>query len=231
EVVIAGGADACVLPLAIAGFSVMRALAREKESPERSCRPFASDRDGFVLAEGAAALVLESLEHAQKRGATIYGELVGYGSSADAYHMISPDEAGDGAVRAMECALKKADLTSEQVDYINAHGTGTPVNDRAETLAIKRVFGSHVSRLVVSSTKSMTGHMMGASGAVEAIVCLLTIRNSIVPPTINLDHPDPECDLDYVPHQARKARVEVALSNAMGLGGHNSCVIFRRFPS
>jgi len=206
----------------------MRALAMDNECPERACRPFDRTRQGFVMAEGCAILVLEDYEYARARGARIYAEVIGYGSTNDAYHLAAPAENGEGAARAMAMALRKAGLRPEEVDYINAHGTGTPLNDKFETAAIKTVFGAHAYRLAVSSTKSMTGHMMGAAGAVEAMVCVLALRDQIIPPTINYRYPDPDCDLDYVPNQARPARLRVALSNSLGLGGHNACLIFRR---
>jgi 3-oxoacyl-[acyl-carrier-protein] synthase II len=226
--VVAGGAEAPLVPVIYAGFSAMRALANQ-EDPTRASRPFDKDRNGFVISEGAGALILEDLEHARERGARIYAEVIGYGSSNDAFDMAAPAE-GEGAVLTMARAVRKAEIEAERVDYINAHGTGTPLNDKYETDAIHRVFGEHANRLAVSSTKSMTGHMMGASGAVEAVVCALTIRDQIIAPTINLDNPAPECDLDYVPHEARKAKVEVALSNSFGLGGHNASVILAKFP-
>lgn len=226
DAAIAGGCEASVLPIFLGGFIAMRALA-EHPDPTKASRPFDAARNGFVLAEGAAALVLERLERAQARGARIYAEMVGYGSSNDAFHMAAPREGGAGPAACMRMALRKAGLRPEDVDYVNAHGTGTPLNDKFETVALKEVFGSHAMTLLVSSTKSMTGHMMGAAGATEAMACVLALRDQVVPPTINLDTPDPECDLDYVPHQARKAAVEVALSNSMGLGGHNSSVVFR----
>jgi 3-oxoacyl-[acyl-carrier-protein] synthase II len=209
-----------------AGFCAMRALANH-EDPTQASRPFDRDRSGFVISEGAGALVLEELQHAQDRGAPIYAEVLGYGSSNDAFDMAAPAE-GEGAVQTMSRALRKAQLPAESVDYINAHGTGTPLNDRFETAAIHRVFGPRARELAVSSTKSMTGHMMGASGAVEAIVCALVLRDQIIPPTINLVSPDPECDLDYVPLEARRRKVDVALSNSFGLGGHNASIILRR---
>jgi beta-ketoacyl-acyl-carrier-protein synthase II len=227
EAAVAGGCEGSVLPIFLGGFIAMRALA-EHPDPTKASRPFDAARNGFVLAEGAAALVLERLDRAQARGAKIYAEMVGYGSSNDAFHMAAPREGGTGPAACMRMALRKADLPPEEVDYVNAHGTGTPLNDKFETVALKDVFGAHAKSLLVSSTKSMTGHMMGAAGATEAMVCVLALRDQVVPPTINLDTPDPECDLDYVPHQARKAAVEVALSNSMGLGGHNSSVVFRR---
>ena len=205
----------------------MRALADDPD-PHRASKPFHLRRNGFIMSEGCAMMVVEELEHARARGAHIYAEVVGYGSSNDAFHMAAQIENGAGAQRTMEMALRKARLRPEQIDYINAHGTGTPINDRVETLAIKKVFGEHAYRLAISSTKSMTGHMMGAAGAIEAMVCALAIQENCVPGTINLDEPDPELDLDYVPHHARPMRVDVALSNSIGLGGHNSCLILRR---
>ncbi|HYM51626.1 MAG TPA: beta-ketoacyl-ACP synthase II [Candidatus Limnocylindrales bacterium] len=229
EAVVAGGADASIIPVVYAGFCAMRALAQH-EDPTQASRPFDRDRSGFVISEGAGALMVEALEHAQQRGARIYAEVLGYGSSNDAFDMAAPAE-GEGAVQTMTRALRKAGLPPDRVDYINAHGTGTPLNDRYETLAIHRVFGPHADRLAVSSTKSMTGHMMGASGAVEAVVCCLTLRDQVIAPTINLQNRDPECDLDYVPHTARKAKVEVALSNSFGLGGHNASVIVAQYQA
>ena len=224
--IVSGGSEAALVPLIYAGFNAMRALAQH-EDPTQASRPFDRDRNGFVISEGAGALVLEDLDHARQRGARIYAEVVGYGSSNDAFDMAAP-AGGDGAFLTMERALRKAEFEPARVDYINAHGTGTPLNDKFETDAIHRVFGKHAERLAVSSTKSMTGHMMGASGAVEAVVCALTIRDQIIAPTINLQNPDPECDLDYVPGDARHRRVEVALSNSFGLGGHNASVILAR---
>jgi beta-ketoacyl-acyl-carrier-protein synthase II len=227
DAVVAGGAEAPLVPVVYAGFCAMRALAQH-EDPTQASRPFDLDRNGFVISEGAGALLLEELEHARQRGARIYAEVIGYGSSNDAFDMAAPAE-GEGAYLTMNRALRKAEIEPERVDYINAHGTGTPLNDRFETDAIRRVFGTHAGRLAVSSTKSMTGHMMGASGAVEAVVCALTIRDQVIAPTINLRTPDPECDLDYVPGQARRAEVRVALSNSFGLGGHNASVILSRY--
>ena len=227
DAIVAGGSEAALIPVVYAGFCTMRALAQH-EDPTQASRPFERDRNGFVISEGAGAVVLEELEHARRRDARIYAEVVGYGSSNDAFDMAAPAE-GDGAVLTMSRALRKAELKPVDVDYINAHGTGTPMNDKFETDAIHRVFGDHAGKLAVSSTKSMTGHMMGASGAVEAVVCALTIRDQVIAPTINLQVPDPECDLDYVPHNARRARVDVALSNSFGLGGHNASIILRRF--
>jgi beta-ketoacyl-acyl-carrier-protein synthase II len=228
DVMLAGGTEAAILPVVMAGFINMKALA-DDEDPTKASKPFDARRDGFVLSEGAAVLVLESLEHAQARGAKIYAEVIGYGSTNDAYHMAAQLETGDGAARTMERALRKAGIAPNEVDYINAHGTGTPLNDRVETLAIKRVFGEDAQRVSISSTKSMTGHMMGAAGAVEAMVCALAISEGVIPPTINLEVPDPQCDLDYTPLEARKKPVKVAMSNSIGLGGHNSCVILRKF--
>jgi len=229
EVIITGSSEAPIHPTIVASFTTMRGLAEDNEHPELACKPFDARRSGFILSEGAAALVLESLDHALARGAPIVAEIVGYGNSADARDMVAADETGAGAARAMKMALRKAGLRPEQVDYINAHGTGTPLNDAAETQAIKTVFGEHAYRLAVSSTKSMIGHMMGAAGAVEALICALAVHDSRIPPTINLEQPDPICDLDYVPNVAREARVNVALSNSIGLGGHNSALILRRY--
>ncbi len=229
QVMLAGGAEAPVCPIALAAFNAARAMSTRNDDPKRASRPFDRDRDGFVLGEGAAVLVLETLEHARARGAPILAEIVGYGLTADAYHITQPAEDGEGGARAMAMALRKAGLAPTDVDYINAHGTSTPLNDRTETLAIKAVFGEHAYRLAVSSTKSMTGHLLGAAGAIEAAFCVLAIRDQVLPPTINLENPDPECDLDYVPNRARPARVRVAMSNAFGFGGHNSCLVIRAF--
>ena len=229
QVVLAGGAEAPICPIALAAFNAARAMSTRNDNPKAASRPFDRDRDGFVLGEGAAVLVLETLEHALGRGAPILAEVVGYGLTADAYHITQPAEDGEGGARAMAMALRKAGLAPTEVDYINAHGTSTPLNDRTETLAIKAVFGEHAYRLAVSSTKSMTGHLLGAAGAIEAAFCVLAIRDQILPPTINLENPDPECDLDYVPNRARPARVRVAMSNAFGFGGHNSCLVIRAF--
>ena len=229
DVMLAGGTEAPILPLVLASFANMKGLASDNERPERACKPFDANRDGFVVSEGAAALLLESLDRALARGAPIIAELIGYGSSNDAFHMVAPDEAGAGSARAMQMALRKTGVAPEEVGYINAHGTGTPANDRLETLAIKRVFGAHAQRLAVSSTKSMLGHMQGAAGAIEAVICALALRDGVIPPTINYATPDPACDLDYVPNEARKTPLEVALSNSIGLGGHNSCLVLRTF--
>jgi 3-oxoacyl-[acyl-carrier-protein] synthase II len=228
DAVLAGGTEACMHPLILAGFCAMRGLAAEDEHPPRASRPFDATRAGFVIGEGAAVLVLEELEAARARGATIYAEVVGYGASNDAYHMAAPDPESVGVGEMMHAALRRAGLEPEDVDYINAHGTSTPLGDLAETKAIKDVFGDHAYELAVSSTKSVMGHTFGAAGAIEAMMCVLAIRDGVLPPTINYETPDPECDLDYVPNEARQADVKVALSNAMGLGGHNGCVILSR---
>ncbi len=225
ETMVAGGSEAAVIPLAIGAFSSMHAMSRRNGDPRRASRPFDKDRDGFVLSEGAAVVVLEDREHALARGARVYAEIVGYGATADAYHITAPSPEGEGSARAMRMALAEARLAPEAIDYINAHGTSTQPNDREETAAIKQVFGDHAKKLMVSSTKSMTGHMLGAAGALEAIACVLAIQNGCVPPTINYTTPDPALDLDYVPNQARAAKVTTALSNSMGFGGHNASLI------
>jgi len=222
---LAGGSEAGVVPIGVAGFAAMRALSERNDAPERASRPFDAARDGFVMGEGAGVVVLEDLEYAQARGARIYGEVLGYGATDDAYHITAPSEGGEGAVRAMRIALKKARLEPGDVGYVNAHGTSTPLNDKLETQALKTVFGRAAYDVPVSSTKSMTGHLLGAAGAVEAIVCVLAIRDGKLPPTINYEHPDPECDLDYVPNVARERRVDVALTNSLGFGGHNCTLI------
>lgn len=229
RVMLAGGTEAAIQPVAIAAFGNMRALSRRNDDPQHASRPFDAERDGFVMGEGAGILVLEDLEYAQARGARIYAELVGYGATADAYHITEPAPQGRGLVRAMRRALQKGNIAPEEVAYINAHGTSTPYNDKSETDAIKNLFGEHAYKLAISSTKSMTGHMMGAAGGVEAAISVLSIYHGILPPTINLTHPDPECDLDYVPNEARQADVPVALSNSMGFGGHNAVLAFRRY--
>ncbi|MCC7143160.1 MAG: beta-ketoacyl-ACP synthase II [Candidatus Eisenbacteria bacterium] len=229
DAVLGGGSEAPVTPLAMAGFCSLRAMSTRNEEPERASRPFERDRDGFIMGEGAAILVLESETHAKARGAKIYAELAGYGATADAHHITEPAPEGEGAARAMDLALKSAGLRPEEVQYINAHGTSTEFNDRCESQAIRTVFGDHASRLMVSSTKSMTGHLLGAAGAIEAVATVFSIMNGIVPPTINYENPDPECDLDYVPNTARRAEVEVALSNSFGFGGHNVSLAIRRY--
>lgn len=228
DVMIAGGAEAAVGELGIGGFSAMKALSTRNDDPERASRPFDAERDGFVAAEGGAGLVLEDRDLALGRGARIYGEIVGYGASGDAHHITAPDPEGDGAARAMSEAIKDAGATPGQVDYINAHGTSTPFNDRIETLAIKKAFGDAAGEVATSSTKSMTGHMLGAAGAVEAVVCLKVLETGILPPTINLEFPDPDCSLDYVPNERREATVELVLSNSFGFGGHNACLAIAR---
>jgi len=229
EVMIAGGSEAAVCAMGIGGFAAMRALSTRNDDPERSSRPFDRDRDGFVLGEGAGVLILEELEFARARGAHIYAELVGYGMSADAYHMTAPSEDGDGAYRVMRAAIDSAGVEPQVVDYVNAHGTSTPHNDRIETVAIKRCFGDHARRLAISSTKSMTGHLLGAAGGLEAGITVLALHRQMAPPTINLDQPDPDCDLDYVPHRPREKRMTYALSNAFGFGGTNGALLFKRY--
>ena len=228
DAALAGGAEACMHPLILAGFCAMRGLVAEEKDPPRASRPFDATRAGFVMGEGACVLVLEELEGARKRGATIYAEILSYGASNDAHHMAQPDPESIGVAEMMRQALQRADIDPERVGYINAHGTSTPLGDAAETKAIKDVFGDHAYKLAVSSTKSVTGHCLGAAGAIEAMMCVLAIHHGVLPPTINYEHPDPACDLDYVPNTAREVRVDVALSNAMGLGGHNGCVLVGR---
>ena len=228
DVMVVGGAEATVIPVVVAAFAAMKTLTRRNDVPEAASRPFDKDRDGFVLSEGAAVVVLEELGHARARGARVYGELVGYGATADAYHITAPSPEGEGNARAMRMALAEAGLRPEEIDYINAHGTSTQPNDREETAAIKQVFGDHAARLLVSSTKSMTGHLLGAAGALEAIVCLLAIRDGCIPPTINYTTPDVGLDLDYVPNTARARAITTALSNSMGFGGHNASLIFAK---
>jgi 3-oxoacyl-[acyl-carrier-protein] synthase II len=228
DAVLAGGTEACIVPLILAGFTAMRGLAVEDEHPPHASRPFDATRAGFVMSEGAGALLLERLDSAEQRGADVYGEILGYGASNDAHHMAQPEPEATGVAAMMERAIERAGVERQRVGYINAHGTSTPLGDLAETRAIKEVFGDHAYSLAVSSTKSMMGHTFGAAGAVEAIMCALALRDGMLPPTINYREPDPECDLDYVPNQARKADLDVALSNAMGLGGHNGCVLLGR---
>ncbi len=229
DIMICGGAEATIRMVGMAGFCALRAMSTRNDEPERASRPFDIDRDGFVMGEGAGVLVLESLEHAKKRGAKIYAEVVGYGMSADAYHMTDPAPGGEGAVRCMRMAIRDAGLDLQDVDYINAHGTSTPVGDKSEIAAIKTVFGDEASRILVNSTKSMTGHLLGAAGGLEAIISTLVINKGVVPPTINVDNQDPECDLDVVPNQAREAKVDVAMSNSFGFGGHNATLILKRY--
>ncbi len=227
DVMVCGGAEATIRPTGMSGFCAMRAMSTRNDEPERASRPFDVDRDGFVMSEGAGVLVIEELEHAKKRGAHIYAEIIGYGMSGDAHHMTDPDP--DGAARCMVRALKDAGINADQVEYINAHGTSTPVGDKSETIAIKKTFGDHAYKLAVSSTKSMTGHMLGAAGGVEAVILALTITRGFIPPTINLENQDPECDLDYVPNKPRKADISIALSNSFGFGGHNATIVLKRF--
>ncbi|MBI2836629.1 MAG: beta-ketoacyl-ACP synthase II [Chloroflexi bacterium] len=229
EAAIAGGSESIINPIGITAFSALKAVSTRNDAPQLASRPFDAGRDGFVISEGACLLVLESLDHAQKRGANILAEIVSYGATADAYHITQPDGNGEGAARAMRLAISRAGVSPADIDYINAHGTSTPLNDKTETLAIKTVFGEHSHRVPISSTKSMTGHLIGAAGALEAAICIMTIRNGIIPPTINLTDPDPECDLDYVPNIARRANVDITLSNSFGFGGHNSALIFSKF--
>lgn len=229
DVVVAGGAEAPITQMSLAGFANMKALSARNDDPAHASRPFDRDRDGFVMGEGAGVVILETLEHARSRGAKILAEMIGYGSTADAYHITAPAPGGEGAARAMVLALKSAGLAPEDVDYINAHGTSTPLNDKFETMAIHTVFGDHARKLCVSSTKSMTGHLLGAAGGVELIACVLAINEDLIPPTINYENPDPECDLDYVPNQPRRREVNVALSNSLGFGGHNVTLAIRKF--
>jgi len=229
DAMVAGGVESTITPLAVAGFCALKALSTRNDEPEKASRPFEKNRDGFVMAEGAGILVLESLESAKQRGASIFAEIIGFGCNADAYHITAPSPGGEGAARCMQIAIDDAGLKPEDIDYINAHGTSTPMNDLSETIAMKTVFKAHVKNLAVSSTKSMTGHLLGASGGVEAIFSILTIKHSIIPPTINYDEPDPECDLDYVPNVARKQDVRIVMSNSFGFGGTNATLIFKRY--
>jgi 3-oxoacyl-[acyl-carrier-protein] synthase II len=229
DAMIAGGTESCICPIGVGGFCAMKALSTRNHEPERASRPFDRDRDGFVMGEGSGIVVLEDLEFARRRGATIAAEIIGYGLSGDAYHITSPEPTGDGAARCMAMALRDAGIAPAEVGYINAHGTSTRYGDEIETTAIKTVFGGHAGKVPISSTKSMTGHLLGAAGGVEAVISLLALSRGILPPTINLEHPDPECDLDYVPNTARKATVDVVMSNSFGFGGTNATVVFRRF--
>jgi 3-oxoacyl-[acyl-carrier-protein] synthase II len=229
EVMIAGGSEAAITPMGVGGFAAMRALSTRNDEPERASRPFDAQRDGFIVGEGAGVLILESLEFAQKRGAPIFAEIVGYGMSGDAYHITQPAEGGDGGYRVTMAALKDAKISADDVSYVNAHGTSTPIGDAIETTALKRVFGERAKKVPISSTKSMTGHLLGGAGGLEAGISVLALRDQIMPPTVNYEHPDPECDLDYVPNHARKAAVEYALSNSFGFGGTNASLIFKRW--
>jgi 3-oxoacyl-[acyl-carrier-protein] synthase II len=229
EVMIAGGSEAAITPMGVGGFAAMRALSTRNDEPERASRPFDAQRDGFIVGEGAGVLILESLDFAQKRGAPIFAEIVGYGMSGDAYHITQPAEGGDGGYRVTMAALKDAKISANDVSYVNAHGTSTPIGDAIETTALKRVFGERAKKVPISSTKSMTGHLLGGAGGLEAGISVLALRDQILPPTVNYENPDPECDLDYVPNQARKAAVEYALSNSFGFGGTNASLIFKRW--
>ena len=229
QAMICGGTEAAITPLGLAGFAAARTLSTRNDDPAQACRPFDRDRDGFVMGEGAGVLLLEELEHARSRGARIYAEIVGYGTTCDAYHMTSPVPGGEGAARAIQLALKDAGLTPDQVSYINAHGTSTPMNDPTETAAVKKALGDSAYQVAVSSTKSMTGHLLGGSGGIEAVATAMAVANDQIPPTINLENPDPECDLDYVPNQSRSQKVDVALSNSFGFGGHNVTLVFKKY--
>jgi 3-oxoacyl-[acyl-carrier-protein] synthase II len=229
DAMIAGGSEAAICAMSVGGFGRMQALSTRNDEPQRASRPFDKDRDGFIIGEGAGVIILEELEHARRRGANIYAEIVGYGMSSDAYHMTHPSEDGDGARRVMAMAIRKAGVAPSDIDYINAHGTSTPYNDKLETLAIKNCFGNHAGELAISSTKSMTGHLLGGAGGLEAGITALAVREQIAPPTINLDEPDRECDLDYIPHNSRKMSIDYALSNSFGFGGTNAALLFKRF--
>jgi len=229
NIIVAGGTESCITPLGLGGFCALKAVSTRNEEPKKASRPFDKERNGFVMAEGCGLLMLEELEHAKKRGAEIYCEIKGYGMNGDAYHITAPDPTGDGAAKCMAKTLKDAKMNPEQVGYVNAHGTSTPLNDKTETLAIKKVFGDHAKKLMISSTKSMTGHALGAAGGIEAVVCCLTIKEGVVTPTINYEFPDPECDLDYVPNESRKTNIDCAISNSLGFGGHNATVLFEKF--
>ncbi|MCH7747405.1 MAG: beta-ketoacyl-ACP synthase II [Acidobacteria bacterium] len=229
DVMVAGGSEAAITPLGVGGFAAMRALSTRNDDPTRACRPFDRDRDGFIIGEGAGVVVLEEHDRAIGRGASVYAELVGYGMSADAFHLTAPAEDGEGAVRVMRAAIDQAGITPDQVDYINAHGTSTPFNDRIETRAIKRCFGDHARHVAISSTKSMIGHTLGAAGGLEAGIAALTVRHQLIAPTVNLENPDPDCDLDYVPHVKRPAAINYALSNSFGFGGTNAALLFKRY--
>jgi 3-oxoacyl-[acyl-carrier-protein] synthase II len=231
DAMIAGGSEAAICAMSVGGFGQLRALSTRNDEPTRASRPFDKDRDGFIIGEGAGVLILEELEHARRRGANIYAEIVGYGMSSDAYHMTAPSEDGDGARRVMAMAVRKAGIAPSDVDYINAHGTSTPYNDRLETLAIRNCFGEHAEKLSISSTKSMTGHLLGGAGGLEAGITALAVHHQVAPPTINLDDPDPECDLDYVPHQSRQMPISYALSNSFGFGGTNAALLFKRYEA
>ncbi len=229
DIMVCGGTEACVVPTAVGGFCALRALSTRNDAPEKASRPFDRDRDGFIMAEGCGLVVLEALEHAQKRNAPIIAEIVGFGWTCDAYHITAPDPDGRGAAAAMTLALKDAQMNPEEITYINAHGTSTKLNDKIETLSMKKAFGQHSKKVMVSSTKSVTGHLLGAAGGVEFLACCLAIKDGVVPPTINYEHPDPECDLDYVPNTARKLQVSACMSNSLGFGGHNASLIVKKY--
>jgi 3-oxoacyl-[acyl-carrier-protein] synthase II len=229
EAMIAGGSEAAITPMSLGGFAALRALSTNNDNPRGASRPFDRDRDGFIIGEGAGIVILEDLEFARRRNAHIYAEVVGYGTSADAYHITAPSEDGDGAVRVMKMAIRKAGIRPDQIEYINAHGTSTPYNDRLETMAIKKCFGDHAYKMAISSTKSMTGHLLGGAGGLEAGISALAVHNQVAPPTINLQYPDPDCDLDYVPHTGRKMPITYALSNSFGFGGTNATLLFKRY--
>ena len=231
DVMIAGGSEAAITPMGVGGFGAMRALSTRNDAPSKASRPFDRDRDGFIIGEGAGIVILEELEFARRRNAHVYAEVVGYGSSSDAYHITAPSEDGDGAVRAMKMAVRKAGIRPDQIEYINAHGTSTPYNDRLETMAIKKCFGDHAQKMAISSTKSMTGHLLGGAGGLEAGISALAVYHQVAPPTINLQNPDPDCDLDYVPHTGRKMPITYALSNSFGFGGTNATLLFKRYES
>jgi 3-oxoacyl-[acyl-carrier-protein] synthase II len=226
---VAGGSEAVISPMGVGGFNAMKALSTRNDAPEKASRPFDKERDGFVIGEGAATIILEELEHAKRRGARIYSEFAGFGLSADAYHITQPAPGGEGAVRSMKMAIESANLVPEDIDYVNVHGTSTPIGDIAESDAIKSAFGDHARRVAISSTKSMTGHLLGAAGAAEAVATILALYHQIAPPTINYEFPDPACDLDYVPNIARPMKIDAAMSNGFGFGGHNATLIFKRF--
>ena len=231
DVMLAGGTEGCIIPMGVGGFCACRALSRRNDEPAKASRPFDKERDGFVMGEGAGVVILEELEHARKRGARIYAEMIGYAANGDAYHMTAPSPGGEPVTRCMEAAMKNAGVNPDDIDYISAHGTSTILNDKYETMAIKKVLGPRAYKVPISSIKSMTGHLLGAAGAVELISTILTIRDSIIPPTINYEFPDPECDLDYVPNTARKARVDIAMKNSLGFGGHNAVMVVKKFNS
>lgn len=229
DVMVAGGTESCITYMGVGGFCALKSLSTRNDAPQKASRPFDAQRDGFVMSEGCGVVIMESLEHARKRNALIYGEICGYGMTCDAYHITAPDPDGEGGMRAMQLALKDAQINPSDVDYINAHGTSTKLNDKIETLAVKRAMGDYAGKVMISSTKSMTGHLLGAAGGVEFIVCCLSLKDGVIPPTINYEHPDPECDLDYVPNTAREKKIEVCMSNSLGFGGHNATLVVKKF--